>query len=176
MRRWTVSLVLIVVVAGFLFTGILRAGAVFPANEHFQRTWARTDQPVREGLAGRTWMWGPTGLTGELREPYRQSPGGQRAVQYFDKARMEITQPDGDDPSSIWYVTNGLLVVELITGKLQVGDEQFEQRQPAQVNVAGDGDDPAGPTYATFGTLLNVQPAATGTTITNRNRKAYVTE
>jgi hypothetical protein len=70
-------------------------------------------------------------------------------VQYFDKARMEITHPDAD-PSSIWYVTNGLLVVELVTGRMQTGDARFVQREPAQVNVAGDPDDPHGVTYATI--------------------------
>ena len=65
---------------------------------------------------------------------------GQRLVQYFDKARMEQTTPRGS-------VTNGLLTVELLSGKVQVGDTQFEQRQPAHVPIAGDPDNPF-PTYA----------------------------
>jgi sugar lactone lactonase YvrE len=96
-------------------------------------------------------------------------------VQYFDKARMEITNPAGDT-GSIWYVTNGLLVVELISGRMQVGDNSFQQRSAASVNVAGDADDPTGPTYATFGSLLTAAPAALGTTLTNRvNRAGQVT-
>jgi hypothetical protein len=62
---------------------------------------------------------------------------------------MEITRPD-EDQSERWYVSNGLLVVELITGKLQVGDGRFEPRLPANVNVAGDPDGTLGPTYASF--------------------------
>jgi DNA-binding beta-propeller fold protein YncE len=112
-------------------------------------------------------MWAPDAFTAELQEPYTDSPGGQRVVQYFDKARMEITQPAAD-PNSIWYVTNGLLVVELISGNMQLGATTFAQRSPAQVNVAGDADDPSGPTYATFGTLLGTPPAAMGTTLSQR--------
>jgi hypothetical protein len=41
-----------------------------------------------------------------LQEPYADAPGGKRAVLYFDKTRMEITNPEAD-PSSPWYVTNG---------------------------------------------------------------------
>jgi YD repeat-containing protein len=73
-------------------------------------------------------------------------------VRYFEKSRMEISDPAGD-PSSPWYVTNGLLVVELVTGQMQIGLSSFHSRQPPEVNVAGDPDDADGPTYATFGGL-----------------------
>jgi hypothetical protein len=33
-------------------------------------------------------------------EAYAQSPSGRRAVQYFDKSRMEITDPGGDPNSA----------------------------------------------------------------------------
>jgi hypothetical protein len=88
-------------------------------------------------------------------------------VQYYDKARMEITQPGAVD-DGVWYVTNGLLVVELVTGSMQVGDREFHDRAPAQVNVAGDADDPLGPTYATFSLLLDAPPAADGALLTQR--------
>ncbi|MEZ4568871.1 MAG: hypothetical protein R2849_00770 [Thermomicrobiales bacterium] len=74
-----------------------------------------------------------------------------RQVQYYDKSRMEITDPTVD-PNSIWYVTNGLLATELITGRMQLGNNRFDDRAPANVNVAGDANDPNGPTYATFTT------------------------
>jgi hypothetical protein len=133
--------------------GATSAQAATPANAHFMRVWQRTDLPVAEGISNRTWMWGPKAFSEAVVEPYAESPGGMRTVQYFDKARMEITNPDADQ-SSIWYVTNGLLVVELITGKMQTGHNSFINRFPAQVNVAGDMDDPDGPTYATFTNLL----------------------
>lgn len=137
-------------------------------NSPFQRTWDRTDKPVADGVVERTWMWGLP-HSEEMQEEYFQSPGQQRTVQYFDKARMELTHPDGD-PDSIWYVTNGLLVVEMITGQMQVNDfpEDSQVRIPAMVNVAGDANDPNGPTYATFLGLLDAPPATVGTALTTR--------
>jgi hypothetical protein len=70
---------------------------------------------------------------------------------------MEISDPNGDQ-SSPWYVTNGLLVSEMIVGRVQIGDNLFEPREPAQVNVAGDQGDPSGPTYASFSALLDEPP------------------
>src|SRR5690606_12339817 len=62
----------------------------------------------------------------------------------------------------------GLLARELVTGVMQTGDQDFEPRSPAQVNVAGDADDPTGPTYATFQPLLDTPPLAPGATVTAR--------
>ena len=142
----------------------LPAHAARPANEPFARTWERTDRPVIEGRVSRTWMWGPGAITAAISEPYAEAPGGQRTVQYFDKSRMEINDPGGD-PNNPWYVTNGLLARELITGQVQVGDSTVEQRSPAQVNIAGDVDDPQGSTYATFNGLMSYQPIPSGWTV-----------
>jgi hypothetical protein len=120
----------------------------------FANTWKRTDKPVIDGAIQRTWMWGPQPFTCGVQEDYQESPGGKRLVQYFDKSRMEITDPTADQ-NTIWYVTNGLLVVELITGRMQLGHNLFEEREPAEVNVAGDSDDPTGPTYASWAGLLD---------------------
>ncbi len=150
-----------------VLVGLSYAGAEEPANQYFERTWATTDQPVSELIVSRTWMWGPEANTGPMFESYVEAPGGEREVQYFDKSRMEITHPDRDS-STVWYVTNGLLVVELITGQMQFGDNTFEQRQPAQVNVAGDADDPNGPTYAGFGEVLDANPAPVGAVVNQR--------
>ena len=135
------------------------------ASDAFNKTWGRTDKLVASSQVNRTWMWGPQPNTGEINEPYQESPGGQRTVEYFDKSRMEITNPDSD-PNSIWYVTNGLLAKELITGQMQVGDSSFEQRSAAQINVAGDANDPNGPTYATFNTLMGYGAIPNGWIIT----------
>ena len=51
-------------------------------------------------------------------------------------------------------MTNGLLTVELVTGQLQVGNNQFVARYPAQIPLASDTDDANAPTYASFGKLL----------------------
>jgi V8-like Glu-specific endopeptidase len=137
----------------------------------FQRTWERTDRPVADGQATRTWTWGPQPSTQVLIESYDEAPNGQRQVQYYDKSRMEITNPAADS-TSIWYVTNGLLATELITGQMQVGNSRFVDRNPASVNVAGDANDPNGPTYATFTPLMDAAPSPVGTTLIQRVNRA----
>jgi hypothetical protein len=148
---------------GMLLTSPLPAAAVTPANDVFQRAWARTDQPVADGAVARTWMWGPEALLG-LTETYN---GRQRTVQYYDKSRMEINNPDATD-DGLWYVTNGLLVRELITGDMQLGTAEFEHRAPSSSNVAGDLDDPDAPTYAALAGLLGAPAVANGATLTQR--------
>src|SRR5205823_2875488 len=72
-----------------------------------------------------------------------------------------------------WFVTSGLLTVELITGRLQTGNTAYVQRDPAQVPIAGDGDDANAPTYASFlnasSTPLGAhpQPNRTGQVVTD---------
>jgi hypothetical protein len=134
----------------------------------FDRTWARTDLPVAQGRVNRTWMWGPSGHSPVFEEPYHDAPGGTRMVQYTDKSRMEDNTHNAGPP---WDVTNGLLATELITGRMQIGDANHQQREPAEVQVAGDSH-PDSPTYATFSGVLDYDPVPTGWTIIqtiNRN-------
>ena len=70
-----------------------------PANPSFRQVWERTDKPVADLRTNRTWLWGPGAFTGAITEPYADSPGGYRQVQYFDKARMEINQPNSHAPT-----------------------------------------------------------------------------
>lgn len=144
----------VVVLILALLAPAMTAHAIEPGTNPFQRTWARSDNPVAVGAAVRTWMWGPAAFTASMMEPYSESPDGFREVQYFDKSRMEITHPEAFD-DGVWYVTNGLIARELVTGEVQMGDNSFIGRSPAQVNVAGDLDDPNGPTYASFSDLLD---------------------
>jgi hypothetical protein len=139
------------------------------ADEAFERTWARTDEPVAAGEADRTWMWGPEPYTPGRMERYDDSPGGQRLVQYFDKARMEINNPLAED-DDLWFVTNGLLVVEMMDGNIQVGNEEFvpHSEGPSTENVAGDPGADNGPTYATMAGLRDAAPAESGAVITQR--------
>ena len=97
-------------------------------------------------------FWGPlsTAHDGQM-EKYKDSPGGQRLVQYFDKARMELSNP------ATSAVTNGLLTVEMKTGRLQLGNDTYEQRQPARINIAGDPGN-NGPTYADLAQLQEQFP------------------
>ncbi len=91
-------------------------------------------------------FWGPIATAREgQKESYVEAPGGARLVQYFDKARMELTTP------ATGAVTNGLLAREMILGSVQMGDDTFQKSTPAAIPVAGDLDN-TGPTYAMIGT------------------------
>jgi thermitase len=127
-------------------------------------TWYPTDYPVANGSVVRTWLWGTDPPSGHQYEIYTEAQHGFRLVYYYDKSRMEMTDPLADR-SERWYITNGLLVNELITGEMQIGDGDFESREPAMVNVAGDSDDELGPMYASFTGLLDVPPLPQGQVI-----------
>jgi hypothetical protein len=127
---------------------LLAAPAI--SNTAFNRVWTRQDYLVTQGLVDRSWSWGPAPITDNLRETYIEGIDGKRTVQYFDKSRMEINNPAGD-ASSKWYVTNGLLPIELMTGRLQLGNSRFEQRAPARISAIGDPGN-----YPTYADLLPV--------------------
>jgi hypothetical protein len=140
------------------------------ADEAFKRKWERADRPVLTYRTSRPWLWGPVSFAA-AHEPYAQGADGTRHVQYFDKARMEINRPDGDRQSP-YFVTNGLLVVELISGRIQTGDQQFEPpRPPSQVPVAGDINSPNAITYASLAAVASLSgenraPDRTGHSVT----------
>jgi beta-lactamase class A len=145
-------------------------------NQAFQRTWVRTDKPVLAHEVSRTWMWGPP-LTGSMQETALDAPGGTREVQYFDKARMEAPIDPNADPSSIWYVTTGLLAKELVTGQLQDAANHWEPRAPATINIAGDPGDTKSPTYLSFNGHLKDKPIPNGWLVTQRiDRAGKVTD
>jgi len=133
-----------------LLTDVGAAGSF--ATPAFQMQWT-----AGEGVTPN--FWGPLVVAHDGQtEAYKEgsldfsesgpaNPGaGMRLVQYFDKARMELTHP------AQGLVTNGLLTVELISGRLQLGDNTFEQRASAAVPMAGDANN-VGPTYATLNAL-----------------------
>jgi hypothetical protein len=128
------------------------------AHPAFQRVWQRTDRPVAEGKVSRTWFWGPGPNTPGLVEQYNDSPLGNklRLVQYFDKSRMEVNNP-GADQSQAFFVTNGLLTVELISGFIQVGEKDFTKFHPACIPMSGDFGDTNAPTYFVFQGVSNTQ-------------------
>jgi hypothetical protein len=159
LRRW--SLVALVICGTLLLapTWVLfnASAASGFANAAFQSQW-------QQGEASTPNYWGPLPLAHDgQNEPYVEAPGGSRLVQYFDKARMELTNP------TTGVVTNGLLANELITGREQIGDATFQQFPPAAIPIAGDPNN-AGPTYAQLGTtaasLLAATPARVGGFIT----------
>ena len=105
--------------------------------------WSSGDGAVAAGKVTRSWLYGPDTVTTRM-EPYAESPGGMRTVFYFDKARMELTTPTSG-------VSNGLLVTEMVSGGVQVGNNAFVSYHPAAIPVAGDAlNNEACPTYATL--------------------------
>lgn len=161
LRRQTAwSFLAVVALFGAMLTAWVAApasAATSFANPLFQQQW-------QQGEATTPNFWGPLSLARDgSNEPYVEAPGGTRLVQYFDKARMELTNP------TTGVVTNGLLAAELISGRLQLGDNTFENRQPAGVPVAGDPDN-IGPTYASINTnattLLANAASTPGTPVT----------
>jgi len=164
--RLLIAVLLVASGVPLIATGIVAQGT----SDAFDGVWERTDKPVADLTVSRTWMWGPAPFTPVIQEDYTEGPGGIRDVRYYDKARMEVTDLTAD-PASVWYVTNGLLVVELISGMMQVGHDDFEERSPAEVVVAGDLDDETGPTYATFAGLSfpgYTVPSGVGNAVTQR--------
>ena len=139
------------VVAQAAPTAQTSAGFADPA---FRRVWERTDLPVANHTTTRTWYWGPAPNSPGLLEANRQSPGGLRLVQYFDKSRMELNNPNGqaNDP---FFVTNGLLTVELISGREQIGVSDYLTRTAACIPVTGDNGEVDAPTYQTMQRVSN---------------------
>jgi len=105
--------------------------------------WGGGDGAVAAARVTRSWLYGPDAVTTRM-EPYAESPGGMRTVIYFDKARMELTTPTSG-------VSNGLLVTEMVSGGVQIGNGAFKPYRPAAIPVAGDAlNNDACPTYATL--------------------------
>jgi hypothetical protein len=135
----------------------------------FYNVWARTDLPVQQLETERSWLWGPAANTPLFDEPYVEAEGGMRGVQYSDKSRMEMPVPGSAAAApedSPWNITQGLLALELMTGNLQLGDDTFEQYEPAEIPVAGDWEDNPGPTYADMAVYMDWGARNTGWTIT----------
>jgi beta-lactamase class A len=130
------------------------------ASSPFLRRWQRDDGFVLLGEEQHAWTWGPRVLRSGV-EPYAQSPEGRREVWYFDKGRMEISDPQRD-PDDTWYITSGLLVRELISGEMQLGDDQYEMWEPAAIPVAGDleASPPTTVTYADLHAIATIHGEA----------------
>ena len=167
-----------ILLAGVTVLNAVPAAAVDFAHPAFRRVWDRTDSLVASGQVSRTWFWGPEPRAA-AQEQYVDAPSGTqtRLVQYFDKSRMEINDPNAD-PNAIFFVTNGLLTIELISGQMQIGNNAFVNRYSAEIPISGDSDDTQAPTYASFLAVSNTrrgdhpQPNRVGQFATNTINKA----
>jgi hypothetical protein len=137
------------------------------ADLSFSNVWSRVDKAVSEGVANRSWEFGPK--PGPMRmEAYAEASGGVRQVQYFAKSRMEINNPKADSTAA-WYVTNGLLVKELISGAVAMGDSKFLPLAAPQIPVAGDLNNNAAPTYSSFSKLITLNNSNRATDLTGQS-------
>lgn len=124
-----------------LIIGLLCTPTVLAAPDAagvFQQRWQQHDQLVAAGQANRSWTWGPAALTPVLREQEyipETSEWRERQVQYFDKGRMEINNPEAD-PSSLWYVTSGRLPIDLMLAQTKY--RPFWQWKDAYITAIGD--------------------------------------
>ncbi len=113
---------------------------------------------------GRGYTWGPAipAASTITSEPYN---GGSRIVQYFDKARMELSAPNFN-AGDLNYVTTGNLVRELVSGQRQDGDNTFTALTPSTIQVAGDpntnGQNAIAPTYANFKNVATLSGSENG--------------
>lgn len=134
---------------------VFSAQEIAKATHTFQTQWQAGETLTRN-------LWGPS-LGVPESESYSDTPSGHRLVEYFEKGRMELSDPNGST------ITNGLLANELITGQMQTGNAAFLPRGPADIAIAGDTDNP-GPTYAALSgkaaKLLAPAPAKTNATVT----------
>ncbi|CAN5666303.1 hypothetical protein BH23CHL2_BH23CHL2_28600 [soil metagenome] len=161
-RRLTliISAMLVVFASGALAFQPAVAERVAPTGHGlFHRLWARTELPVIEGAASRSWIWGETAITPLVSEP---NADNTRIVQYFDKGGMQFNPDPAIQIGNPAYVMASPLAYEMLPGQLASGD----QWGPSGIGIAGDADDVSGPTYATFTDLRDAPPPADGALLT----------
>ena len=180
-RKHRLSFVLILLLALNFLTSVASAGPTSHiakaddeyhnsvAGAAFLATWVKADGPVAAGLANRSWLWGP-GFVSANREDYKESPDGTRFTIYFDKARMEVTNLQTK------IVTNGLLVVEMMSGKYQEGDSYFVDADdgPAKISVVGDSGNWL--TYAKFASYASLNNDNRANNKVNQTVDSAITE
>ncbi len=145
-------------VSGMLLGMMATAQAEQPGTYEFWETWARTDLAVAESVDKRTWMWGPEAISDTKWEEYVEAPDGYAARAVLRQVAHGDHRSERDPTDSLWYVTNGLLVDRArspASCRLATTAVRYTYARPT-INVAGDSDDPTAPTYATFGSLLDV--------------------
>jgi hypothetical protein len=105
-------------------------------NETVEQLWERSDGPVLRQDVDRAWTWGPEPITTST-EFYPESPSGLRTLVYYDKGRLDILDP-GADSADEWYAVGGLLVSEMLSGQVQLGESRFIARPTPEIPLAGD--------------------------------------
>lgn len=113
-----------------------------------QAVWDMTDGQIASGAVSRSWIFGPEPISA-AHEYYPQSPTNFRQIVYYDKGRLDLNH-EQLPPGSIWMVSGALLTSELMSGRIQLGENEFVTREPAEVPLVGDLEQPNPVTYATL--------------------------
>jgi len=146
---WKQVALVLLGVAALVFTLPVREANGTPfASPAFEQLWIQHQRAQLD-------LWGQAPLAWRI-EPYADSPGGRRLVQYFDRGRMELTTLASVNRTS---VTQGRLAWELTTGNIAIGSDLFVHRPPPDLPIDGGAADPRVPTYATLAQLV-AQPAS----------------
>ena len=149
-------LTLVIIAAGFAAFGI-RPGQSEPGdgnelqlriNETVEALWNRSDGPVMRGAVDRAWLWGPSPIATST-EFYPESPSGARTLVYYDKGRLDILDAEASTAND-WYAVGGLLVHEMLAGRIQLGDTFFVERTTPNIPLTGDFGQEQPVTYATL--------------------------
>lgn len=111
-----------------------------------QAVWEQNDGQIVEGNLQRAWILGPEPIASSI-EYYPESPTGYRELVYYDKGRLELNDPTSL-PGSNWLVQGGSLVSEMLSGRVQLGEEEFVRRPLPQIAIVGDAGQPDAVTYA----------------------------
>jgi hypothetical protein len=125
-----------------------------PIDPAVSQMWRDMDGPVASGTTARSWLWGPHAIATGV-EYTEDSPGLRRTMVYFDKARLDILDPNASTDSA-WYVTGALLVAQMLAGEIPFGEGTVAQRGSPHIPVAGDPDQPGAMTYETLGSLASI--------------------
>ena len=123
-----------------------------------QAVWDITDGQIVSGEAKRAWAFGPEPIAAAY-EYYPQSPTEFRKIVYYDKGRLDLVNPQAPT-GSIWMVSGALLTTEMFSGRIQLGEAEFVVREPADIPLVGDFEQPDPVTYATLARHSSVQPVA----------------
>jgi len=162
-RRVAVSLFMLFTVTAFAIPSMAQdeapeAPEVEPVvvDPTIQTVWEMTDGQLANGSVQRGWAYGPEPIAAAY-EYYPQSPTRFRKLVYYDKGRLDLLNPQSPT-GSIWMVSGALLATELLSGRIQLGEDEFVTREPAEIALVGDLEQPSPVTYATLAQYSSVQP------------------
>ena len=137
---------LIVTLIGVSLLPVRQADSPTFANPAFEEIWS-----ARSASTSGFDLWGSEPLAWRI-ESYADAPGGRRIVQYFDRGRMELGLPDSgrEEPQ----VYQGLLALELTTGRIHLGDSLTASRTPPSIPIDSGSPDDRVPTYAALSNVV----------------------